>query len=481
MFISQGAVSFHYDMARDAFISRQIWQEFDFKIIGPPTSTPGLYHGVLYYYLIAPFYGLGQGDPKVVALLLSFINSLSVIPLMLLAKDLFKKNIWAILAGLLFAISFEATQYGPWLSNPAPAFLTVSFFFYFLRLFQKGKTNALYLAVLMAALSAQFQFFLIYLFLLIPVFIFLFKLKINGKQILLSFIILLLGLSNFFLAAIKFNTLGQIINGFLNISVVNQIDFKTQFSEVLINYFNKFADLFISNFLPTNVFLGGLLALLVLYFARKEKFILFCLLSNFPIFIFGGHSNTYANIGLAIPAILGVIFLIQRLARYSKVLVALLLFLIILSNLYALFKNSPNGQISLVIPNDMILKNQLALIDDTYKIASYQPFSINTLTLPLWTNTTWAYLYSWYGFGKYGYLPSFYGHDQIGLLGEKELKKIEKPLEKSFFIIEPHEGISTELFNSEQSSEDGKTELISETNYGSLRLQVRGPKDNEEY
>src|SRR3989344_6121575 len=129
IFIFQGGLSFHYDMARDAFEVQSIWRDYDLKILGPPTSTPGLYHGVLYDYLIAPFYLLGQGDPRVVAIFLSFINSLVIIPIVLLAKDLFKANKWAYLAGFLFVVSFEGTQYAPWISNPTPAVLTIALFF----------------------------------------------------------------------------------------------------------------------------------------------------------------------------------------------------------------------------------------------------------------------------------------------------------------------------------------------------------------
>src|SRR3972149_3856237 len=88
IFIFQGGISFHYDMARDAYEAQQIWKDHNFKLLGPPTSTPGLYHGVLYYYLIAPFYMMGNGDPRVVAVFFSLLNSLVLIPLMLLAKDL---------------------------------------------------------------------------------------------------------------------------------------------------------------------------------------------------------------------------------------------------------------------------------------------------------------------------------------------------------------------------------------------------------
>lgn len=475
LFIFQGGVSFHYDMARDAFEAQSIWRDHHLKILGPPTSTPGLYHGVLYYYLIAPFYSLGSGDPRVVAIFLSFLNSLVVIPLMLLARDLFK-NKWSIVAGFLFAVSFEATQYGPWISNPAPAALTVALFFLSLRLWQKGKKNGLYLAVVSAALSTQFQFFLVYLFLLIPVFGLIFKIKTSAKSVSISFLIVVLGLINFFIAAIKFKTFGNIILGFLNIGAGGQIEFRPQFSEMFLNYVNRFTELFTLNFFPTSVLLGGILTIIILFLIRRERLLLFYLFSNLPIFLFGGHTNTYANVGLAVPATLAFTFTLKSVRKISRVLTVAIVFLSLISSIYAIFKYNPDGQIILVIPNDMNLKNELRLIDETYKEASGSAFSINSITLPLWTNTTWAYLYSWYGKNKYGYVPSFYGHDQVGLLGAETLQKQDKPLPKTFLIMEPADGIPAVFYNQDLDTENSKTKLTKEINYGSIKLQVRTPK-----
>lgn len=476
IFIFSGGVSFHYDMARDAYEAKQIWQQGHLKILGPPTSTPGLFHGVFYYYLLAPFYMIAQGNPETVALFFAFINSLSVIPIVLLARDFLKSDKWAILAGIFFVFSFEGTQYGSWLSNPSPAALTVPLFFLFLRLWQKGKTYGLYLAVLLGTLSTQFQFFLIYLFFLIPIFAIIFKVKTNKKSIGVSLLIAFFGLSTFFISAIKFDTLNQIFSGLLNIGVAAPIDFRPQFAEVFLNYINRFAELFTLNFFPTNVFLGGLLAILAIYAVRKEKFILFLLLSNLLIFIFGGHSNTYVNVGLAAPAILSVLLFLKQI---NKRIVYVFIFLSLISNLFAILRYNPQGQIILVIPNDMNLKNELSLIDKTYAIAEGKPFSINTVTLPLWTNTTWAYLYSWYGQKKYGYVPFFYGHDQVGLLGVDSLKKIDKPLEKTFLIIEPTEGIPQTFYQQELDTENAKTKFVSEIDYSSLKLQVRIPKNEQ--
>lgn len=476
LFIFPGAVSFHYDMSRDAYEAQQIWKEHHLKVLGPPTSTPGLYHGVFYFYLIAPFYALGKGDPKVVALFLSLINSLTIIPIMLLAKDILKNSKWALLAGLLYAISFEATQYGPWLSDPGPAMLTIVLYFYFLRVWQKGQKMGLYLAVFMAGLSAQFEFFFAYLFALIPVFKYIFKIRTNFKDILNSLFIAILVMSSFIIGTIKFKSAGLILGGFSSIFGGSQIDFRPSFSEQLLSYVNSLSGFFVNNFFPINVFIGGLLSVAVLYSIRKEKFILFCLLSNLPIFILGGHTNSYVNAGLVAPAILGLIHLLRQFNRYTCILI---ISLILFTNLYAIFKYSPQGQILLVIPKDMTLKNELNLIDQTYQLADGKEFSINTLTLPLWINTTWAYLYSWYGQKKYGYVPNFYGHDQVGLLGVRSLQKIDKPQDKAFFIIEPQVGIPPNIYNHEIELENDKTKLVKEFAFGQIKLQLRTPKTYE--
>jgi hypothetical protein len=476
--IFYNAISFHYDMSRDAFAVREIL-EGNLKIQGPPTSTPGLFHGVFYYYLLAPFYLIANGDPKIAAVFMAILNSLVVFPVMLLTKEIFKSTKLMILAGFLYAIASEAAQYALWLSNPSPAMLTVSLFFYSLWLWKKGIKIGFYLSLLLVGLSAQFQLFLIYLLVIILIFMKVFKIKLSKNELFLGLGIIFLTLISFIVAAIKFQAFNQIFSGFLGITTPNQFDFRIQFSDYFLDYINRFVDIFINNFLPTNVLLGGVLALISLFIIRKDKFIFICLLSNSFLFLLGGHNSAYVNVGMITPAILSLIFLVNKFAKISLTGVAVLLTLITISNIYMITKSAKLGQQVLVIPKSMILSNQIKLIDKTYSIAQGKAFSINTITLPIWTNTTWAYLYSWYGYKKYGYTPSFYGRDQIGLPGEKELSKISRPETLAFLIIEPEVGIPASLISSEMQSENGKTKLQAEFNFNGLRLQQREPISND--
>ncbi len=471
-FVSGNNISFHYDMSRDATAAEEIWQLHHLKILGPPTSTPGLFHGVLYYYLIAIFYLFGQGDPFVSAIGMSLLNSLALIPIFILAKSYFKSLKWGILAGILYAISFEAIQYAGWLSNPSPAILTVSTYFLGLYLWMQGKRGGLLLAVVVTALSIQFQFFLLYLLVGIIIFKYVFKLPVSFKDIYLAILILIVGLSSFIVSAVRFNNISQILTGFSTISSTSHFTFDEGWSPGFINYLNHLTNIYINNFSPSNVFLGGILALVSIYICRKEKFIVFGILLNSILFIFGGHSSNYVSVGIVVPAILSLIYLLKNL---SPRLAALIIIGVLFSNLYTIIKLSTSGQTALIIPKTMILKSQLTLIDKSYEVAKYKPFSINSITLPFWTNTTWGYLYHWYGLKKYGYVPTFYGRDQIGQPGNDYLKKVNQPEEISFLILEPADGIPTSFYQDEINYENSRTKLIQRLDFKGLILEFRHP------
>ena len=87
--IENNSFIFRWDQARDATLSRKIIEEHDLKIQGPSASgtQDQIYHGVLYYYLIAPLYTFSGGDPRLVIFVLSFLFSTSVIPVYFLTKS----------------------------------------------------------------------------------------------------------------------------------------------------------------------------------------------------------------------------------------------------------------------------------------------------------------------------------------------------------------------------------------------------------
>ena len=119
LYVSGGNFMFYFDQARDAYLSRQIYESRDFKIQGPSASgtNESLYHGVLYYYVIGLAYFMGNGSPVVATFFLSLLTASAVVPVYLLAKKILKDWKWASMVGVMYGLSMDTVMYGTLLSN----------------------------------------------------------------------------------------------------------------------------------------------------------------------------------------------------------------------------------------------------------------------------------------------------------------------------------------------------------------------------
>src|SRR3990167_8513267 len=70
-------LGFYFDQGRDANVIWDLWHKGKFFLIGPTTGIAGIFRGPLYYYLIAPFYLIGGGDPIWPSIFLSFTTMLA--------------------------------------------------------------------------------------------------------------------------------------------------------------------------------------------------------------------------------------------------------------------------------------------------------------------------------------------------------------------------------------------------------------------
>ena len=133
-FLKDENVFFYFDQARDAAISQSIILDKDIKIQGPSVSGTGdsVYHGVLFYYLLAPLYVISGGNPLFVAVVLSMIASLSVFIVYLLGKEVFSSKKVALLAAFLTAVSAVSVHQHSWLSNPQLSSIFIPLFYLYL-------------------------------------------------------------------------------------------------------------------------------------------------------------------------------------------------------------------------------------------------------------------------------------------------------------------------------------------------------------
>ncbi|MDO8619245.1 MAG: hypothetical protein Q7R49_04865 [Candidatus Daviesbacteria bacterium] len=481
LFLPSGGLTFGYDQARDAFSALEI-AGGNLKIQGPSASTPGLFHGVLYYYLLAPAYFFGSGSPYIAGVWVAILNILTIIPIFLLGKLLFSPKV-GFLASFLFAISFDAVQYGLWMSNPTPAVLSGAIFYLGLAyyIFSQKKTLGVVLAAIGLGFSTQFEVFLGYLFVPLIISLVVFKIKPTVRHYLIFAGVYLLSISSMILSYVKFGP--TFIQGFANLfnaSGGDPFGNWRQFSPTLELYLNRFVEYFYRGVLPFNIGLAGIIAFIItvttISWAKKESgkkpftYLLILLFSHVFLILFGGTSTPFINAGLQAAVLVLIAAFLSIVYQKQKLAIILLSLFIIFSCTYATLKYNSSGQTVFSIQRGLTLKNELAAIDYTYQVGGNH-FSINTVTSPLWINTVWAYLYNWYGQDKYGFVPSYHGRDQNGYLGS--MPEVSNNDQILFLIIEPLSGIPQEFVDATVGYENTYSKVVEEKNYEGIVVQKR--------
>ena len=484
LYLSEGALIFGYDQARDAFVTQQIL-EGDFKILGPPASTPGLYHGVFYYYFLAPAYLLGQGNPIWGAYWVALFNSATVFLIYFFTEKLIKNKPFAIIAAILFAVSFEASQYALWLSNPTIGVWSVPLIYLGLWLWLKyGNKWAPIFSGVGLGLSIQADVFLAYH--LLPLIFWLIVDRKNlGIKELSKFIIgLFASVVTMIVVEIKFGFKG--IGGILNLFSREDTFVKgTGLSVLAERYFFQIGKVFSTNLFGSMDDIGKIFFPLVVFWTiynwyktKKRKvlswqiFLLTYILSHSIAVPFGGTTTPFIAVGIGVGIVILVSCLLSTVWPKNKILVIGTIIIIIVLNINKIYRENINGQTIFSIQKDMLLSNELKALDYIYNETDGQSFSINTLTSPLWINTTWSYFFNWYGKSKYGYLPSWRGRDQVGQLGNN-LADAPSDVSLHFYIIEPPQGLPKLYLESEPAFEESRSKLISEMKFGELQVQKR--------
>lgn len=484
-------IYFGYDQARDAFQSQNIYKNFDLKIIGPSTAVENLFHGPLYWYLIGPLYLLGDGDPKFPAAMLLIINAAGVFVIFWIGRTLFNFKV-GILAALLYAFSFEQTQYALYFGNPAPAVLTTMLFYGGLAiLIFKKRWLGLPISLIGLGLSIQFEFFLVYLFAILSILSIFFRSSItqtlNKKRVLISTLAFLAPSLSFLLAEIKFE--------FRTVRTIFEI-FTRQGSSVwdlgnaTARYFDKLAlhiNDNIFSFSPTLTrFIFLIFIFLAFYLLVKRKrnyqqvlFLSIWVFSSILMIFFGIPELYYTNIGISPAFILMSSFFIALLPVRFFVLGLVFTIVILLSNVLLIVKQSEKGIISgIYVQEGMLLSREKQVMDYIYSQAKGEPIVVSALTMPLKINTTWAYLFNWYAKEKYGYLPYWAGEVALGYPGSLPLWKSQEESYIMFSIIEPTRGVRPVFIENfieeqEQYGEVTDEKTFGEKSYAQLKVQKR--------
>lgn len=486
----RNSLTFFYDQARDALMSMEIWQGDPIKILGPQAEFPGLHHGPLYWYLISPVYYLTHGSVWTVRLFLIFLNLATILFIYDLTKELFKNKKIALLASFLFSISFEAVQYARWLSNPAPVVLTSVISFWSLYKLIQGKGWALITLLISWGLSVQFQLFMIYqifVFTIIWISLVGFKLpRVSRKIFIYSVTGLLFTLSTYIASELKFNFQGSktLLQFFKT-----QTLFGESFVKLIDSYFDRLVNVFYLNIWGANLFLAGLMTIFTAYFSfiyiKKKKYIkeilllIFWIVSPIIINFFSGPNANYITLGTLSGVIILTSYLLYKLKEKQAFLFVLALIIIIIGNLNLILSKNKEGEILFTVQKQMILGDELKIIDWIYRESEGKPFKLNTITAPLFINSTWAHLFYWYGRREYGYMPIWWGETQVDVPGSNIKFESDASANLHFVIIEPGASGDDNYVKTVKILENQRSEIIKRENIGFFTVEKRKITDNE--
>ncbi len=418
-------LGFYFDQGRDALVIWDLIKNGRLFLIGPVTGLPGIFLGPFFYYLLAPFYFLGQGNPVYPAVFLAALSTFAVFMLYYLGKTMHSKEA-GILAAIIGAFSYHIFLTSRWLSNPNPILLSSVVLLWALwKIVQRKGGRWWVLAALIVGISLHFEaasaVFYIPLFAIFTIWqVAIYKTSggKNGnapgiKTALLSaavFFATLLPqiLFDFRHGHILFNNFSELFLEERAFSGITKYLLETR----LEFFWSGFSNLVFINSPQVAKFVFGFLTLF--YIANGKKFKkgltpLFAIFLLTPVlgylFFHGNHGAvyTYYISGYFLPFILLTALLLGELWRQRKgmVLVVVFMFLFFIPNgklVKDYLVNPVNGE------TDIYFKNQMAAVDWVFEDArdkEFDKFNVDVYVPPVIPHA-YDYLFLWQGTERCG-------------------------------------------------------------------------------
>jgi len=473
--------TFGYDMARDAFHAYDIFFKHDLMILGPGTDIPGLNHGVLwFYFLVIPYLIAGQ-DPQL-AVIPFFLLSIATIPFVwLLSEKLFKNRTVSFVATILYGFSPLVVALASWMSNPILCLYVTPPLLLTLYSFLKKPTSkkALLIGALYGVLI-QSQLANLLFLITIPLFLIIFRVRPPLKSIVTFLLGLVTILSSYLLVEITFHWRGLAgLLGFLKNH--HSSGPKLQFiGDKWIEFFNLTTFPF-----PTIIVIICIVLFLVLLVknfkgAKKPLTFLLIWLSNILFFTYFDTGVSHSSFVFIPSIVAGVLLVSYLLVTFfkNKYVIGIIVLVIVLFQVKTVIMWQRTEFSPAAIQRSNTTYRYKEVVDYTYKSSAGNAFTIITITNPLFINTTWAYLYEFYGARKYGYEPFWGGKGQAGYPGNLT----EKPFgtKDRYLIIESTIGVPSIYVTKAIYEEDRVSNIVDEKKFGYVTVQKRVLVENKE-
>ena len=470
-------VYFSYDQARDFFFASDILNG-DIRLIGPPSAASDkLFPGPLFLYIYAFIQFLFGKNPEIYSIFFRLYNALGIFLVYVIGAKLFNKKV-GVLSASLYAVSYEQSQYTLLMSHQPLAVLSVLFMYLGLAmlLFEK-KVKGLIIAALGLGLSIQFHY--VYIFIIPSVLALIYLLrkqipKLTPKYILKAVFLFLVCLLTYIISELKFNF------RFITTLFLSSTNSRLHLNEAFYVTNRFIYDSFLADYKYTIYILILILAIFVyVIFKTKLKkgglFLLLWFVGGILPSLISGTKGYYYSASASVSLLILFSTIVVIVYRSHKVL-ACVLFLAVLFNNYLLIinQNQKGPNLEIVIQPGMLLPEEKKALDYIYQNANQKPFTVNALTVPLNINTTWSYLFEWYGEENYDYLPIWSVKPAEGFPGNLayESSRSKHP-DTLFVIIEPQNGIREVDKNKFFAEESYFTKIVEEKEFGTITIQKR--------
>ena len=149
-------VGFYFDQGRDALVIWNLLHNGKLFLIGPTTGVEGIFLGPFYYYLLAPAYWLGKGDPVFPIRFMAILNLGSLWLLYKLGEKYFS-GLVGLFAVILAGFSYYYVFGNRWLANPTPLPFFAVLTFWFMAKLIHGHAKSFPLVCFLIGLSLQLE------------------------------------------------------------------------------------------------------------------------------------------------------------------------------------------------------------------------------------------------------------------------------------------------------------------------------------
>lgn len=149
--------------------------------------------------------------------------------------------------------------------------------------------------------------------------------------------------------------------------------------------------------------------------------------------------------------------------------------------MFLAINRNKEGEALFDIQHKSLLGDQVKLIEWIYKEAEGKPFTINTITEPLFINTRWAFLFDWQANTKYGYMPIWWGETQVDVPGHRIKFSDWTDPKLHFLIIEPSSRSDDNFTKAIKLLENQRSEVISKESFGVFVVEKRNIKKRQTF